>query len=77
MTLFARARELAGADVITLKVPKHFTVAALREHMTQEIPRLAPLVPHLLFAVNNEYATEQTQVGPQDEVACFPPVSGG
>ncbi|RMD71266.1 MAG: molybdopterin converting factor subunit 1 [Gammaproteobacteria bacterium] len=36
-----------------------------------------PLPPHLLMAVNQEYATPDHPVQDGDEVAFFPPVTGG
>jgi molybdopterin converting factor small subunit len=31
----------------------------------------------LLFAVNGRYAEDATPIGPEAEIACFPPVGGG
>ncbi len=36
-----------------------------------------PLPPHVLMAVNMEYATPDHPVADGDEVAFFPPVTGG
>jgi sulfur-carrier protein len=74
---FARARDLAQADLVTFTMPSGTTVGALRVHLTDVLPRLAPLVPHLLVAINGDYATEHSVIAEGDEVACFPPVSGG
>jgi len=40
-------------------------------------PALGPLASRLLIAVNNEYARDDSTITMTDEVACFPPVSGG
>ena len=40
----------------------------LKKHMDKKILR---------FAVNQEYIIENTKLNPNDEIAIFPPVSGG
>lgn len=75
--LFARAKQLVGHDVVTMSWSDGGTVAALKEALCQSYPNLRPLAPQLLFAVNNEYASDDFMLKSTDEVACFPPVSGG
>lgn len=75
--LFARARDIAGADRVEVETAEPATVGALRAGLRVACPGLAPLVPHLLMAVNAEYAGDATVIRATDEVACFPPVSGG
>lgn len=77
MKLFARARDLAGADTVRIALPSESTVRQLRAQLAVDFPRLAALVPHLLVAINGDYAADETVLTPIDEVACFPPVSGG
>lgn len=74
---FARARDLAGAETLTVDIPEGGTVALLRRALSAVCPALAPLTPHLLVAVNAQYAGDAATIRPGDEVACFPPVSGG
>jgi molybdopterin converting factor small subunit len=52
-------------------------VAQLKQVLCEQHPSLVPLVPRLLVAVNNNYAADVTKLAASDEVACFPPVSGG
>jgi molybdopterin converting factor subunit 1 len=75
--LFAVARELAGADTISVELPPESTVAALRTAIAREYPQLAPVLPQVLFAVGSEYAHDDTILAANAEVACIPPVSGG
>ncbi len=75
--LFAVARQLAGCDALSLRVPADSTIGDLRTRLAAEHPDLAPLLPHVLFAVGSEYVGDDhpiTDVGP---IACIPPVSGG
>jgi MoaE-MoaD fusion protein len=74
---FGAARELA-ADEATLEVSLPATARDVFRRLLEEYPRLAPLAPTLLVAVNQEYARDLgAPVGDGDEVAVFPPVSGG
>ena len=75
--LFARAKDLAGSGLIELDLPEQCRVAELRESLAQQCPQLQPLLPHLLIAVNSDYARDDTILSAGAEVACFPPVSGG
>jgi molybdopterin converting factor subunit 1 len=75
--LFAVARELAGRNELTLDLPDGATVRDLRDAVTATSPALSRIVPHALWAVNAEYATTDTQLTEQSEVALIPPVSGG
>jgi molybdopterin synthase sulfur carrier subunit len=75
--LFARARDLAGAERVSVELPEPCTVADLRAQLASQYPRLAPLTPALLIAIGTDYATNETVLPPDADVACFPPVSGG
>lgn len=75
--LFALAAQLARADVVEVPVDGSQTVAELRRELAIRCPALQDLLPHLIFAVNAEYATDNTPVLAGAEVACIPPVSGG
>ena len=75
--LFAKARDLAGSAVIQIPWADGQTVASLKQQLSELHPALEPLLPRLLVAVNNDYAADSALVSSTDEVACFPPVSGG
>lgn len=75
--LFAGARELAGQEQIEVDLPPAAQISHLREALVAECPDLSPLIPHALFAINTNYATDETPVPDQAEIACIPPVSGG
>ncbi|MEQ9411091.1 MAG: molybdopterin converting factor subunit 1 [Fuerstiella sp.] len=75
--LFAAARDAAGQSPLKIRLPPQATVAELRSALISTAPALKPLADTLLVAVNNQFATDDQVVQPGDEVACFPPVSGG
>ncbi|HXY33932.1 MAG TPA: MoaD/ThiS family protein [Planctomycetaceae bacterium] len=75
--LFARAKDAAGAERVTVELPAGARVADLRAALADQSPNLRPLVPCLLVAVGNDYADDGALLSPQSEIACFPPVSGG
>jgi len=75
--LFALARQLAGSDSVEVDLPGGATVLDLRNAIQDQFPELAHVIRHAAFAVNTEYAQDET-TGPEDaEIACIPPVSGG
>jgi molybdopterin converting factor subunit 1 len=75
--LFAVAKQAAGADAIAIEVADEATVADVRRALIAAVPSLAPAAKFLLFAVDAEYAGDQTPVAAASEIACIPPVSGG
>jgi molybdopterin converting factor subunit 1 len=75
--LFARARDLAGRDVVEVDLPAGATVADLRERVASELPGLAGFVQRCAVAVGGEYTAEGDVVREGAEVAVITPVSGG
>ncbi len=73
---FAAVREkigLAGEDIAL--PPAIANLAALRAHLAIRHPILAQ--QSVKAAVNQQFAGPETPVYPGDEVAFFPPVTGG
>lgn len=76
--LFATLKDRAGSDRIRVALPTNpATVAALLDAVGADYPALAPALRSALVAVNRAYAGQDTLVSAGDEVAIFPPVSGG
>lgn len=75
--LFARARDLAARDAVTVTLPEGATVRDLRQTLATEYPRLARLLEHAALAINNDFADDSLPVPFNAEVALLPPVSGG
>ncbi len=73
--LFGAARDLAGADSLTL--PDLATVGAVRAALRDACPPLAGLVARSQLAVNLQIEPDPAPVPSGAEVALIPPVSGG
>ncbi len=75
--LFSSLKDRAGKQRISLPLPTATRVDAMLEQLAARYPELADALPSTLVAVNRAYADRDTPVNPGDEVALFPPVSGG
>lgn len=75
--LFARLRELAGTNRLERTVAENATITDLVQLLQQEFPKLADVAPRTIISVNQEFAEPETRLSDGDEVAFFPPVSGG
>jgi molybdopterin converting factor subunit 1 len=75
--LFARAKDLAGAPEIAVELPPGARVRDLRSALAGICPALAGLLARSAFAVNSEWADDDTPINKGAEVALLPPVSGG
>lgn len=72
---FAAARELTGAETVTLSLREAATVEDLQHALFARYPALQTL--RVRFAVNLRYAAPQDTLHAGDDVACIPPVGGG
>lgn len=75
--LFARARDLAGAEAVEVEVAEPATIAALRDALARTQPALAGLLPRCALAVGEEFVADQHCLKAGDVAALLPPVSGG
>lgn len=75
--LFATLRDRVGAKEVALELPEGATVATLREQIAVAYPALVPSLDNTIVAVNRQFASPDTLLHAEDEVALFPPVSGG
>jgi len=75
---FGAARESAGDAEVDLELHAPATAATAFEEIMASYPSLRRFGRSLLFAVNQEYARDSDrEVRDGDELALFPPVSGG
>jgi MoaE-MoaD fusion protein len=74
---FATLKDRAGRESMPLAIDDPATVADLKQRLAAELPALAPALPSVLVSVNREFAFAEDRLNDGDEVALFPPVSGG
>jgi molybdopterin synthase catalytic subunit len=74
---FGAAREAAGCDETELRLQVPATGASAFQEILKTYPALGRFGRSLLFAINQEYARMDQEVREGDELAVFPPVSGG
>ena len=74
---FALIRERAGERQQELTLPEGATVADLMAHLSERHPDLAEPLETAVIAVNKQFAFPQEPLKEGDEIAIFPPVSGG
>ena len=77
LLFFATLKDIVGARQMQLEVPAGSTVADVLTHLESSYPRIKDYRPVVLTAINEEYVDRGAQVRDGDEVAIFPPVSGG
>jgi molybdopterin converting factor subunit 1 len=75
--LFATLRQLAGWPQQTLALPEGATVADALTELDSLYPQLTVKTRTIYVAVNQEYARSAQVLNEGDELALFPPVSGG
>ncbi|HLW66349.1 MAG TPA: MoaD/ThiS family protein [Gemmataceae bacterium] len=75
--LFARARDLAGRDMLPVELPAGATVADLRQSIRLACPALTDLLARSRIAVGDDFAEDETKLTAGVDVAIIPPVSGG
>jgi len=74
---FASLREAMGRSEVDWELPDGATVGALVTHLHQTLPGLSEWADRTWIAVNRRYASLEMTLQDGDEVALFPPVSGG
>lgn len=75
---FGGARDAAGCDETRLILQRGARAADAFEEILRRYPDLRRFGRSLLFAVNQEYARDpEREIHEGDELAIFPPVSGG
>jgi molybdopterin converting factor subunit 1 len=75
--LFARARDLAGAPAVTVRLSDSATAGELRRRLAEDYPPLRAIIERSALAVNDEFAADDLPLPARAEIALLPPVSGG
>ena len=74
---FGAARDAVDTNPLEISLDAPATVSSAFRKLSQRYSQLERFGRSLLFAVNQEYATPETLLQENDELAVFPPVSGG
>ena len=74
---FASLADIAGTRETTVDAAAVTDVASVFESFVRKHPALETYRSSVLFALNSEFARPASQVRDGDELAFFPPVSGG
>ena len=75
---FATLRDLVGARKLTLELGDSIdSIGKLRQELTARYPAATDNLRVALAAINEEFAFDKDPISDGDEVAFFPPVSGG
>jgi molybdopterin converting factor subunit 1 len=75
--LFARLRELAGAQDLTRQLPDGASARDAWDALVGEFPAMHGYSGSVSCAVNEEYSRLTAALKDGDEIAFLPPVSGG
>lgn len=79
VVFFARLKEQIGTDQISIELTQQTTVKEIKQALIALHPhwQTALSATNLLAAVNHDIVTEDAIVQQGDELAFFPPVTGG
>ena len=76
---FAQLREQLGCEQLALALPEPTSISQLRQLLVTQHPQWNAFLSSdkLLFAVNQTMAKATYLINDGDEIAFFPPVTGG
>ena len=76
---FAWIKEITQTDEEDINSSEVNNLKKLKNFLTAKYPELIKYFNKevIRFAVNQEYVVENIKLNPKDEIAIFPPVSGG
>lgn len=75
--LFASLKERVGKNQVKVQVTEETNVSTFLQNLFVQYPELKPFSHNLLISINQTYASPGQIIHPDDEIALFPPVSGG
>ena len=76
VTYYGQFKDITGVSEEEIETKDGVTVVELREQVREKYPRIASK-REVLVAINNTFTPLETVIRQDDNVAFFPPVSGG
>lgn len=77
VVFFARHREQMGMSECCIPLSAAVSLAELKQQLGQLYPQFNSLRQPIMAAINQDFADDDQSVQAGDEVAFFPPVTGG
>ena len=77
LLFFATLKDIVGARQLDFELPSGATINDLLTRLESKYPRFKDYRPVLLTAINEDYVEKNARINEGDEIAMFPPVSGG
>lgn len=74
---FGPAKDLTDCEEMILRLRKGSSLSEAKEKLLEIFPKLGERLHHYRFAINADYANENSLLEDGDEIALIPPVSGG
>jgi MoaE-MoaD fusion protein len=74
---FGALKEVLGASSEAMEIPNGASIRDLLAHYEAKVPGLKRWLPVLAISLNQRYASPESKLSPDDEIALLPPVSGG
>jgi MoaD family protein len=74
---FPYLQKVVGTDTLEQDVPPDTTLNDLLQRLVSEFPQLVRVIPNVSIALNRQIVSLEKTLTEGDQVALFPPVSGG
>ena len=74
---FGVLKDVLGTPSEAMELPNGASVQDVLAHYEAKIPSLKRWLPVLAISLNQRYASPESKLSPDDEIALLPPVSGG
>ncbi len=75
--LFASLKERMGKSQIMVRINEGCSLADFKNELFAQYPELKPFSSTLIVSINQNFASPEQCIYMGDEIALFPPVSGG